>query len=459
MQSYPQSKFLAVTHHLSKSALNPLALLAVLTLGLSTQSSHAAKSTEAGKATSNESLTASELSIDVEDLVFLIEPLTKQELEIEVKAWQKSLQSSILAISKAHIASRHKNEEIESDDENGHVSSKEQDEQNQLLNNLEELQEAKLSAIARLNTVLDAYEKKGGDPAEYRAYVSATSGINIQVGDATSSWAAITGWLKSDEGGGKLKSMALRFFGTLLSFWIIAEIASKAARKITAAQKNLTQLLKRFINKLTKRTILFIGILVALASIGFNVAALLTVIGGGAFIIGFALQDTLGNFASGMMLLFYRPFDVGDIVDVGGITGKVAHVSLVNTSILTFDNKVVLVPNTKVWGEVIINSTASSERRVDMIFGIGYADDLSKALAILEKVVASHDMVMSTPEPLIKVHELAESSVNIICRPWSKTDDYWDVYWDITRQVKEAFDAEGVSIPFPQQDIHIHKSP
>ena len=164
--------------------------------------------------------------------------------------------------------------------------------------------------------------------------------------------------------------------------------------------------------------------------VGVNVGALLAVIGGASFIIGFALQDTLGNFASGVMLLIYRPFDVGDVVEVGGVNGKIDSVSLVSTTIRTFDNKVVLVPNRNVWGQVITNASASDTRRVDMIFGIGYEDDADKARSILERIVSRHELVLEDPEPVIQLHELADSSVNFICRPWVNTDDYWQVHWD-----------------------------
>jgi small conductance mechanosensitive channel len=175
--------------------------------------------------------------------------------------------------------------------------------------------------------------------------------------------------------------------------------------------------------------------------------------------VGFALQDTLGNFAAGLMLLIYRPFDVSDVVDVGGVSGKVDKVSLVSTTIRTFDNKVVLVPNKRVWGEVITNSSASGRRRVDMVFGIGYDDDTEKARTLLERIVNEHELVLKDPEPAIQLHELADSSVNFICRPWTKTADYWTVYWDVTKQVKTEFDANNISIPYPQQDVHIHQAP
>ena len=207
--------------------------------------------------------------------------------------------------------------------------------------------------------------------------------------------------------------------------------------------------------KISFRAVMVVGLIVALGTVGINVAALLTVIGGASFIIAFALQDTLSNFAAGIMLLIYRPFDVGDAVEVGGVSGKIDQVSLVSTMIRTFDNKVVLVPNKNVWGQIITNSSSSKERRVDMIFGIGYSDDAEKAEQILAKIVEDHELVFDDPEPTIKLHELADSSVNFICRPWVKTENYWKVHWDVTQRVKAEFDKSGISIPFPHQELHI----
>ena len=173
------------------------------------------------------------------------------------------------------------------------------------------------------------------------------------------------------------------------------------------------------------------------------------------FIIGFALQGTLGNFAAGLMILMHRPYDVGDVVSTAGVTGFVKSMNLNTTTIKTFDNQVVVVPNGSIWGDNIINVTGSDTRRVDMVFGIGYGDDIGKAQGILEDILKSHELVLADPEPNVKVHELGDSSVNFVCRPWTQTSNYWTVYWDITRTVKERFDAEGVSIPFPQRDVHV----
>jgi len=205
--------------------------------------------------------------------------------------------------------------------------------------------------------------------------------------------------------------------------------------------------------------VLLLGILIALSQLGIQLAPLLAGFGIVGFIMGFALQDTLSNFASGVMVLVYRPFDVGDIIEAGGVTGKVSEMSLVSTTVLTFDNQKLVVPNNKIWGDVIRNVTAQRVRRVDMTFGIGYSDDISDVERILTDIVVSHEHVLKDPEPVIKLHNLGDSSVDFVVRPWVKTENYWDVYWDITRRVKERFDEEGISIPFPQRDVHLYQDP
>jgi len=242
---------------------------------------------------------------------------------------------------------------------------------------------------------------------------------------------------------------------------LIARVLARLTRKVvskTVASKNLkmSHLMQDFFISMSGKGVWVIGIMVGLSQIGLNLAPILTGFGIAGVIIGFALQDTLSNFAAGMMLLIYRPFDVGDFVYAGGVDGKVSHMSLVNTTIRTFDNQIIIVPNSKIWGDVIKNVTHERTRRVDMVFGIGYADDLLKAEGVLNDILTSHPSVLRSPEPNIKVHTLNTSSVDFIVRPWVKTDDYWDVYWDVTKEVKLRFDREGISIPFPQQDVHLH---
>ena len=226
-------------------------------------------------------------------------------------------------------------------------------------------------------------------------------------------------------------------------------------RTLESSRFQISNLLRRMIVMSIRNFVILIGVLIAISQMGISLAPLLAGLGIMGFIIGFALQDSLANFASGMLILLYRPFDVGDVVEAGGVSGKVNNMSLVNTTFMTFDNKRLVVPNNLIWGSVITNLTAQLTRRVDLVFGISYQDDIEKAESVFRDVVKAHELTLDTPEPLIKVHELGDSSVNFIVRPWVKTDDYWDVYWDLTRAVKLRLDQEGISIPFPQRDVHM----
>jgi small conductance mechanosensitive channel len=265
----------------------------------------------------------------------------------------------------------------------------------------------------------------------------------------------VTGWLV-DKGPGYLMKLLL-FVGILFVFRFITRMVRAGLEKaLDASNLNLSQLAYRMIVSTVSNLVMLFGILVALSQLGISLGPLLAGLGVAGFIVGFALQDTLGNFAAGIMILLYRPYDMGDLIDVGGVFGKVDKMSLVSTSLLTMDNQLFVVPNSKIWGDVIKNVTAQDIRRVDMVFGISYSDDIPKAESILEDILKSHDRVLDNPEPVVRLHTLGASSVDFIVRPWVNVDDYWDVYWDVTRTVKLRFDKEGVSIPFPQRDVHVY---
>lgn len=230
-------------------------------------------------------------------------------------------------------------------------------------------------------------------------------------------------------------------------------------RGLDSSRVNISNLLRQMIVSMVRNLIIIFGVLIAISQLGISLGPLLAGLGIAGFIIGFALQDTLGNFASGLLILFYRPFDVGDVVEAGGVQGQVSHMSLVNTTFMTFDNQRLVVPNSKIWGSVIKNVTAQTTRRIDMEFSVSYADDLQKVERVLSDVLNTHATVLDDPPPMIKVHELGDSSVKFIVRPWVNTSDYWDTYWDITRAVKMRFDEEGISIPRPQRDVHVIEAP
>jgi small conductance mechanosensitive channel len=224
------------------------------------------------------------------------------------------------------------------------------------------------------------------------------------------------------------------------------------------ANIELSLLLRRMVVSIVRNTIMVVGVLIALSQVGISLGPLLAGLGVVGFVVGFALQDTLSNFAAGLLILIYRPFDVEDFIEAGGVSGMVSNMSLVNTTILTFDNQTIVVPNNKIWGDVIKNVTAQAVRRIDMVFGISYTDDIPKTEKLLQEIVGAQKAVLNEPETIIRMHELAESSVNFIVRPWVNKDDYWETYWAITRAVKLRFDEEGVSIPFPQRDVHLYKA-
>ncbi|MHC4108653.1 MAG: mechanosensitive ion channel family protein [Planctomycetota bacterium] len=328
-----------------------------------------------------------------------------------------------------------------------------------ILGDLTTLRDEQTAIVDRVNLVLEKLEEKGGEVEEHRQYIAAVSGIRVDVSDWQAAWATLTGWITSSEGGLRWARNIGKFLVLLLVFWALAVFLGNVADRAMRATRRLSRLMRQFISRWLRRVILAVGFVVALSGLGVDIGPMLAVIGAAGFVLAFALQDSLGNLASGIMILIHRPFDVSDVVDVGGVSGKVESLSLVSTTVKTFDNKLVVVPNNKIWGNVITNVTGSRERRVDMVFGIAYDADTTKAQAILEKIVKEHPLVLEDPEPVIRLHELADSSVNFICRPWAKTEDYWAVYWDVTRSVKDEFGKASIGIPFPQRDIHVHQVP
>ena len=247
----------------------------------------------------------------------------------------------------------------------------------------------------------------------------------------------------------------LAFVGIILGFQVIAAFIRGLINKATSSSKfDSSQLLQNFLGSIVHKTIMLLGIIIALSQLGIEIGPLLAGMGVMGFVVGFALQDSLSNFASGLMILIYRPFDVDDFVDVAGISGKVDQMNLVSTTILTFDRKRMIIPNTKIWGDIITNISAENIRRVDLVFGIGYEDSIAQAEQVLQSIIDADERILKDPEPTIKVNALGESSVDFIVRPWVNSQDYWGVYWDITRLVKERFDEEGISIPYPQRDVH-----
>ncbi len=247
-------------------------------------------------------------------------------------------------------------------------------------------------------------------------------------------------------------AVAILIFGRM----VVSILAGVVRRLMNRGKAEET--LTKFVVALTRISLLTFVVIAALGTLGVQTASFVAVIGAAGLAIGFALQGSLSNFASGVMLIIFRPFKSGDYVEAGGSAGVVEEIHIFSTIMKTPDNKRIIIPNSGITGGNIVNYSALENRRVDLVFGIGYGDDIRKAKEILERIVRDDPRVLADPAPMVAVSELADSSVNFVVRPWVKTADYWGVYFDLTEKVKLTFDAEGISIPFPQTDVHLHQT-
>jgi small conductance mechanosensitive channel len=223
-------------------------------------------------------------------------------------------------------------------------------------------------------------------------------------------------------------------------------------------KRKVDETLAKFLVSVTKIGLLTFVVIAAIRQLGVETNSFVAIIGAAGLAVGFALQGTLANFAAGVMLVIFKPFKVGDYIEGGGSAGSVDAIQIFSTILKSPDNKKVIIPNSKLTGDNITNYSAMEQRRIDMVFGIGYGDDLKKAKAILERIIAEDSRILRDPAPTVAVLALADSSINFAVRPWAKTADYWAVYFDLTEKVKLTFDAEGISIPFPQRDVHVHQA-
>lgn len=249
----------------------------------------------------------------------------------------------------------------------------------------------------------------------------------------------------------------LKIIGAILIL-IIGRIAASIVRGI--AKRSLTRrktedTIVSFVSTLTYTLVVVFIVLAALATLGVQTASFVAVIGAAAFAIGFALQGSLSNFAAGVMILVFRPYKVGDFIEAAGVAGVVREVRVFNTIIDTPDNIKTIAPNSKIYGDVIKNVTGNDTRRVDLVIGIGYGSPIGKATEVAMNVITQDERVLDDPEPQVAVSELADSSVNLVVRPWVKKEDYWAVRFDVTSKIKEAFDVNDIEIPFPQRMVHV----
>ena len=387
--------------------------------------------------TESESFTrAVAIGLDKEVLKARLRPMTLETVEEELAVWLELLRETCVEISAKEIAGM-----------TGSADTTRFNEQAVLLRG----QRGRL--IERINAILSALEKKGGDGSEARAYMSSVIAAPPITG-FKAAVTSLTAWIQSPDGGVAIGLELLEALALLVAAFLISRVVGLLVERGMRRVRGTSSLLRHFVVSSTEKGIVLVGFLMALSAFGVNMAPLVAAIGAAGLVLGLALQGTLGNLASGLMIMVFRPFDVEDIVLTAGAHGRVMGMTLMTTTVRTMDNRTIHVPNGMVWGDVITNVTANHTRRIDMVFGISYGSDFVRAREILLEILEAHDKVLDDPEPNVRMHELADSSVNLITRPWVRTPDYWEVMWDVNETAKQRFDAEGIVIPFPQRDVH-----
>ena len=258
---------------------------------------------------------------------------------------------------------------------------------------------------------------------------------------------------------GLLTVYGLRVIAAVVIFivgrWVALGVA-KLIKRIMI-KSNVDETLVSFVRHLSYVAMLAFVVIAALNQLGIQTASFIAVLGAAGLAVGLALQGSLGNFAAGVLMIIFKPFKVGDFIDGGGVAGTVEKIEIFTTQLKTPDNKTIIIPNAKLTGDNITNFNVKGTRRVDFVFGIGYGDDIDKARGIIKAIIDQDERVMKEPEPAIVVSELGDSSVNFTVRAWTAVGDYWSFYFDTIENVKKQFDAQGVSIPFPQRDVHIYE--
>ncbi len=266
---------------------------------------------------------------------------------------------------------------------------------------------------------------------------------------------AVMEWLKTDGvafGIDLIAAIIILIVGRIAVGFVVRAI------RIGMRKNGIDKTLETFICNLVKWALMIVVIIAAISQLGIQTTSFVAIFGAAGLAVGLALQGSLSNFAAGVLIVLFRPYKAGDWIEAAGIAGSVEQVQILTTVLRTGDNKRVIVPNSQIMNSVITNYSANDTRRIDLVIGVGYDDDLDKTRRVLEEIVAADERVLKEPAPQIAVSELGASSVDFVVRPWVSTPDYWGTRFDLTETIKKRFDQEGISIPYPQQDVHLHKA-
>ena len=317
-------------------------------------------------------------------------------------------------------------------------------------------------SVTRLRGVVAQLDRLEGDTLEMRRTLIEERGslalslvdtdiASVLYAEATTKF---KDWL-ANRGAGTLLSVLLFVAILIVARWLARLTRRVTERALRHSDQSVSQLLKEMLISISGTIVFLVGVLVALSQVGVSVTPMIAGLGVVGFIVGFALQDTLSNFASGAMILAYRPFDTGDFISAAEVEGTVKKMNLVNTTIVTIDNRVLIIPNSKIWGGVIMNFTGQHLRRTDVIYSVSYSEDLDHVQRVLEELIAADERFLTDPEPIVRVKQFSDSSIDFLVRAYARTEEFWETLWAFNKAVKQRFDAEGITIPFPQRDVHM----
>ena len=339
------------------------------------------------------------------------------------------------------------------------VAEEESDIRKQLVVNVTELQGDQTAIVDRFDVVLDALDKKGGDTTSYRKYIDAVSGIELDVTDTEGLGVRLVSWIKSEEGGVRWGINLAKFLAILVASMIVSNLLGKFVHRVLGQVGGTSSLFRDFVVMMVKRGVLVVGVLFALTSLGISLGPILALVGGASFVLAFALQSNLGHFASGLMLLINKPFDVGDEVRVAGYWAYVDSISLANTRLKDFSGNIINLPNSTVWEGDIINYTHAEIRKFSFPIHVKFTQDVNEVYEMWMEIAKSHPKVLDTPKPSwFPWNKYYDYYIYINLSAWSRTEDYWTVYVELLKTLQKRIQELDIELTAPQQDINFHQA-
>ncbi len=397
-------------------------------------------------------VTANDPNISIDLLEVLLRPLPQENLQAEADAWFALLQAKAQEISNREAA-------IKRQQVPGEISGEVDTAKEQNVVTVTKLKTEQSNLANRFTVVLDALDAKGGDTKNYRQYAAVVSGLEFDLTDAEGLGLRFTTWLTSPEGGIRLGVDLLKFAGILIAASFISPRLGQLTDSALTRVTSISNLFRGFVVMIVQRGALVVGALIALAAIGVNLGPILALVGGASFVLAFALQSNLGNFASGLMLLISKPFDVGDEVKVAGYWAYVDSISLASTKLKDFGGNIVTLPNNTVWGGDIINYTHADIRKLQLPIHVKFTQDMDVIYKMWMEITAAHPKILKTPAPAwFPWNSNYNYYISIGLTAWSKTDDYWSAYVDLLKEVQQHLEELNIELAAPIQNIKVEQS-